>query len=48
MGYISSSLKPATVNDLKEFIEPYADNDFIRNSIYNYAERNPEKKIVLS
>ena len=48
MGYISSTLKPATVGDVKECIEPFADNDFIRNSIYNYAERNPEKKILLS
>ena len=48
MGYISSAVKLTSVNELKDFIEPYADNDFIRNSIYNYAERNPEKKIVLS
>ena len=38
--------KPKTVEDLKEMIEPFADNDFIRNSIYDYAERNPEKKVV--
>ncbi len=47
MGYISSTIKPTSLNELKDCIEPYADNDFIRNSIYNYAERNPEKKIVL-
>ena len=48
MGYISSALKPSCINELKEKLEPYADNDFIRNSIYNYAERNPEKKFLLS
>ncbi len=48
MGYISSTLKPSTVSNLKEYIEPFADNDFIRNSIYNYAEKYPEKKILLA
>jgi hypothetical protein len=28
-------------------LQPYADNDFIRNSIYSYAEANPSKKILL-
>jgi DNA polymerase III subunit epsilon len=40
--------KPKTVEDLKEMIEPFADNDFIRNSIYDYAERNPEKKVIFN
>ena len=48
MGYISSMFKPDSTAALKELLEPYADNDFIRNSIYAYAERNPEKKIVLA
>ncbi len=47
MGYISSTLKPNTTDDLKNLIQPFADNDFIRNSIYSYAEKNPEKRIVL-
>lgn len=47
MGYISAHLKPASVEELKTSIEPYADNDFIRNSIYSYAEKNPEKKVIL-
>jgi DNA polymerase III subunit epsilon len=45
MGYIKS--KPQNIHTLKEIIEPYADNDFIRNSIYTYAEQNPDKKIIL-
>ena len=48
MGYIPSQLKPSSVNDLKDSLDPYTDNDFIRNSIYNYAERNPDKKILLN
>ena len=30
---------------LKDKIQPYADNDFIRNSIYSFAESNPHKKL---
>ncbi len=48
MGYISAALQPKTAEDLKAAIEPYADNDFIRNSIYAYAERNPGKKILFT
>ena len=48
MGYIPSQLQPQTASQLKEVIEPYADNDFIRNSIYSYAEKNPGKKVALS
>ncbi len=47
MGYIPSALQPKNVHELKEALQPYSDNDFIRNSIYSYAEANPEKKILL-
>ena len=26
----------------------YADNDYIRNSIYSFVEMNPEKKVALA
>lgn len=48
MGYISATAKPQSIHELKETLQPYADNDFIRNSIYSYAEANPEKKILLA
>ena len=48
MGYISSSQQIKNIYELKEKINPYADNDFIRNSIYSYAAANPSKKITLS
>ena len=48
MGYIPAQLQLTSVNDLKDTLDPYTDNDFIRNSIYNYAERNPDKKILLN
>ena len=47
MGYIPALENINTLCDLKEILHPYADNDFIRNSIYSFAEANPSKKIML-
>lgn len=48
MGYISSADKNAPLSQLKDKLQPYADNNFIRNSIYAYIEANPAKKISYS
>ena len=48
MGYIPAAEKPQSIHELKETLQPYADNDFIRNSIYSYVEANPEKKILFA
>ncbi len=47
MGYLSASTSFTDIALLKQNLQPFADNDFIRNSIYNYASANPEKRIVL-
>jgi len=47
MGYIPKKLKPKSSVELKNYLNPYADNDYIRNSIYSFAESNPHKKISL-
>jgi DNA polymerase-3 subunit epsilon len=47
MGYIKAGKTPKDIYSLKELLNPYADNDFIRNSIYSYAEAHPAKKILL-
>jgi len=47
MGYIPKKLKPTSPVELKDYLNPYADNDYIRNSIYSFAEANPHKKILL-
>jgi DNA polymerase-3 subunit epsilon len=47
MGYIPKKLKPTSPLELKDYLNPYADNDYIRNSIYSFAEANPHKKILL-
>lgn len=48
MGYIPAKTKIKSTDDLKIFLNPYADNDYIRNSIYSFAEAYPEKKIMLA
>ncbi len=48
MGYIPRSHRIASTAELKNFLNPYADNDYIRNSIYSFAEANPDKKILLT
>ena len=47
MGYLSAKERIKNLFELKEKIAPYADNDFIRNSIYSYAAANPSKRIFL-
>ena len=47
MGYIPKKLKLQSSIELKNYLNPYADNDYIRNSIYSFAEANPHKKILL-
>lgn len=45
MGHLPSSISITSSHELKNFLNPYADNDYIRNSIYSFIEANPEKKI---
>jgi DNA polymerase-3 subunit epsilon len=47
MGYIPETLPLADTETLKIFLQPYPDNDTIRNAVYNFAERNPAKRINL-
>jgi DNA polymerase III subunit epsilon len=47
MGYVPAGLVISSAGQLKNHLNPYADNDTIRNSIYSFAEQYPEKKILL-
>lgn len=47
MGYISSSIPVHDIELLQEKLEPYQDNDYIRNLIYKHAAANPEKCVTL-
>lgn len=48
MGYVDATESIENIVELKQKLEPYSDNDFIRNSIYSYASANPAKKISFS
>lgn len=47
MGYLPSNTAITTADELKTYLNPYADNDTIRNSIYSFVEKNPDKRIRL-
>jgi DNA polymerase-3 subunit epsilon len=47
MGYLPSDTTISSTNELKMYLNPYADNDTIRNSIYSFVEKNPDKRINL-
>ncbi len=45
MGYVPSGSNVHYMEDLKDFLTPYVDNDYIRSLIFKYAERFPYKKV---
>lgn len=47
MGYLPKSFAISNSGELKNLLNPYADNDYIRNNIYSFAEANPHKRIQL-
>jgi len=47
MGYMPSNIVITSTAELKTYLNPYADNDTIRNSIYSFIEKNPDKLISL-
>ena len=47
MGYLPSSQSITSASDLKNYLQPYADNDTIRNSIYSFAAQYPDKRVTL-
>ena len=48
MGYLPKSFPIASSVELKNYLNPYADNDYIRNNIYSFAEANPHKRFQLT
>jgi DNA polymerase-3 subunit epsilon len=48
MGYIPADETPGQLEKIKEILEPYPDNDFIRNSIYSFADAHPYKRVNFS
>lgn len=48
MGYLPASVSISSASDLKNYLQPYTDNDTIRNSIYSFVEQYPDKKVKLA
>ncbi len=48
MGYLPASSPVSSANELKDWLQPYNDNDTIRNSIYSFVEQNPGKRVRLT
>ena len=47
MGYFPAGISVDTIDQLKSYITPYSENDYIRGLIYQHTIKYPEKKIVL-
>ncbi len=47
MGYLPSHVKISGVDDLKNYITPYSENDYIRGLVYQHAVKFPHKKVAL-
>lgn len=48
MGYIPDDVPISETETLKEYLQPYKENSFIRNLVNGYAARYPSKLIVLN
>lgn len=48
MGYLPASQQIRSIDQIKSFLQPYADNDTIRNSIYSFVEQHPSQKIMFT
>ena len=47
MGYLPESYTVSNISDLKSSLTQYADNEYIRGLVDQYAEKNPHLKVVL-
>ena len=48
MGYMPADAAAYSADELKNWIKPYPENDYIRGLVYQYVLKRPEKKIVFS
>ena len=47
MGYIPADHPVSDIGSLKQHLEPYPSNDYIRNTVHSYALKNPHKVMAL-
>jgi len=46
MGYMPGDVEVYSADELKHYLQPYPENDYIRGLIYQYVQKRPEKKVV--
>ena len=47
MGYLPGNVSISAIDELKTYITPYSENDYIRGLVYKHAGEFPHKKIAL-
>ena len=47
MGYVPTDMPIMNRDELKNYLVQYPESDYIRGLVYQYAEKNPKKKIAL-
>lgn len=47
MGYVPSAMDANTLEDIKGYLTPHAENDYIRNLVFQHVTRYPHKKLLL-
>jgi DNA polymerase-3 subunit epsilon len=47
MGYLPTTVSISGIDELKNYITPYLENDYIRGLVYQHAVKFPHKKISL-
>jgi DNA polymerase-3 subunit epsilon len=48
MGYLPGDVATQSIDELKSYLTPYSENDYIRGLVYDYAAKFPHKKKVLA
>lgn len=48
MGYLPSHVSISGIDELKNYITPYSENDYIRGLVYQHAGKFPNKKVALA
>ena len=46
MGYLPHNYTCSDIQELKSSLTQYPDNDYVRHLVYQYADKNPHRKVV--
>jgi hypothetical protein len=47
MGYLPWDIPVQTIDGLKSYLTPHAENDYIRGLVFQHVTRYPHKKVPL-